>query len=137
MLRIAELIAGIGSGLVTVISFFIVMRVPNGFQSGKVILGWIVLYGLPCVLVITGAYSHSIRHKLWGLKLVWIIASLSALQILLLVFGGAIGYLGIWNVLYWMAPTFMFVVTGVIALVVFLWERVNGSGNKVGSHTAT
>ena len=137
MLRIAELIAGIGSGLVTLISFFTLMLVPTGFQDGLVILVWILFYGLPAVLVTTGAYSHSIRHKSWGLKVIWIIASLSALNILLALFGGAFGYLGTLHVLYWMAPHFMFVATGVIALVVFLRERVNDSGNEAASHSAT
>ena len=125
VLRTAELITGIGTGLSTATSLFLLMSnsPPDGFGSAWEIWPWLLLYGLPGLLLALGAYNHSVGNKSWGVKVVFCIAGLSAIWILILLFGGVFGYLGVWRVLHWVAPTVMSVLTGMSALLVVLSEK--------------
>lgn len=123
--RRAELISGIVTGLSTVVSFSLLMTIQFGFASATDILGWLLLYGLPGLLLGWGAYSHSVRHKSWGLKVILVIAGLSAILILVAFFGGVIGYLGVSTALSWLMPAIMSVLTGISAIVVALSEKRN------------
>jgi hypothetical protein len=124
ILRIVEFVCGIITALLTVTSFFLLMSAPAGLPNARDIFGWFLFYGLPGLLLASGASSHSIWHKSWGLKVTWVIAGLSAILISIAVLGGTIGYLGIWTTLYWLAPTITSLLTGIVAFFVVASERV-------------
>jgi hypothetical protein len=125
ILRTVELISGITTSLLTLTYFFLLVPQAGDEFRGEVFLGWFLAYGLLGALTVTGAYFHSVKHRSWGLVVLGITTVLSMIYILLMFFGGVIGYLGLPYFLWGITPALMSIFTGFVAFALFVSKIPN------------
>ena len=122
-LRAVELISGIATSVLTLTYFFLLVPQAEAEFRGGVFLGWVLAFGIPGALTVTGAYFHSVKHRSWGSVVLGITTALSIIYILLNFFGGVIGYLGLSYFLWGITPSIMSIFTGFVAFAVVRFEK--------------
>jgi uncharacterized membrane protein YsdA (DUF1294 family) len=124
IVRKLELVSGIATGLLAIACFFLLRPTQPEFRSSQDVLGWVLFYGLPGSILAAGAYLHSVRHASWGLVLVIIVAVLSAVFIIVSLFGG-IFYWGVWTGFLALAPSIMSILTAAGGFATSISEMPN------------
>src|SRR6476620_486309 len=122
--RKLELVCGIVTALLAIACFFILRPIQPEFRGSQDVLGWVLFYGLPCLVLAAGAYLHSVRRTSWGLVLILIVAVLSAVFIVASLFGG-IFYWGVWTGVLALAPSIMSILTAAGGLATGFSEMPN------------
>jgi hypothetical protein len=120
-----ELAGGATTGALAVLLGFVAPFITHGAHTFELYRSWpglllgdLIAFVIPGLLVAMGSYVHSVARKTWGLILLLVGGIFLVVTMPILFFGGVFYFYGLWVGLLRLSPSIMAILTIIAALKV-------------------